>query len=76
MILLTFLLACGSPTHLQYDHGRAYYEALNAQSNLNRSTAVNEVYPLDGTEAAAVRAQSEEATSKSDDQIETLESNK
>lgn len=73
MILLTLLLACGSPTHLQYDHGRAYYEALSAQSNLARSTAINEVYPLEGAEAQAIRAQSEEATSTSDDKIETLE---
>lgn len=65
--MLILLLACASPTHLQYDHGRAYYTAFQTvQPDLARAT--NEVYPLNGVEAEGVRTKSVEATTTSDPQ--------
>ena len=37
--MLLLLLACASPTHLQYDHGRAFYTAMQVQSDLTRPSA-------------------------------------
>jgi hypothetical protein len=72
--MILFIFACGSPTHLQYDHGRAFYAAMEVQSNTARASVINELYPLSGVEAQAIRTQSEEATSTNEDHIETLKS--
>lgn len=72
-MMMFLLLACGSPTHLQYDFGRAYTQASDMQTNLARSSAVSEVFPLTGAEAVGIRAGVvEETTTKSKDQVEVL----
>lgn len=72
-MILLFFLACGSPTHLQYDFGRSYNDTLQIQSNLARSSAVSEVYPLTGAEAVGIRAQAvTAATTESKQQVEVL----
>ncbi len=71
MITFLLVLACGSPAHLQYDHGNAYEMALKMQSQLDRASAINEVYPLSGTEAAGIRTQAEEATATQEEKLET-----
>jgi hypothetical protein len=71
--MMTFLLvlACGSPAHLQYDHGNAYEAAMKMQSQLDRASALNEVYPLSGAEAAGIRSQAEKATTTEEEKLET-----
>lgn len=67
--MLILLLACASPTHLQYDHGRAFYSSFQAvQPDLARASAGGEVYPLNGVEAEGIRTKSVEATTTSDPQ--------
>lgn len=48
---------CGQPTHLQYDYGRAYQAAFNAQADTSRPSALHEAYPLSGEEGVALRTQ-------------------
>lgn len=62
MLFLLALAGCASPTHLQYDHGRAFYATLDIQSDLSRPSAANADYPLSGVEAAAIRARVTEDT--------------
>ncbi len=65
MIRLTpfiLLAACGSPTHLQYDHGRASSQAFAAQGNLARPEAVDSAVPLQGPEAILIRNAMHEAS--------------
>ena len=52
---LTALAACGSPTHLQYDHGRASNQAFAAQGNLSRPEVADGAVPLQGPEAILIR---------------------
>ena len=61
-MMMLLLLACGSPTHLQYDFGRSYRDASQIEQNLSRASAVNEVYPLTGAEAVGIRAEVVKAT--------------
>jgi len=61
MLLLTLSLGCGSPAHLQYDHGRAFREATATQSDLSRESVQDEVYPLNGLEGLAIRFRAVEA---------------
>ncbi len=63
MTLLFFVLGCGQPTHLQYDFGRSYYEALNTQATLDRESVKNDAYPISGEEALAARANTLKAMS-------------
>lgn len=75
MMMLLMLVACASPHHLQYDFGRAYESSLEIQSNLARSSVVNEVYPLTGSEADGIRTQVVEGTTtESKQQLETTTS--
>jgi hypothetical protein len=55
IIALTALVGCGSPTHLQYDHGRASSQAFAAQGNLARPEAVDAAIPMQGPEALKIR---------------------
>ena len=50
------LVGCGSPLHLQYDHGRASAQAFSAQGNLSRPEVADAAYPLQGIEAWEIRA--------------------
>jgi hypothetical protein len=62
MNLFLILVACVQPQHLQYDHGRALEAALAAQADRARPSAADAVFPLSGTEAAALRMNVEAAT--------------
>lgn len=73
MILFLTFLACGSPTHLQYDFGRSFYAAQDIQANTARSTVIDEVYPLNGVEGAGIRSKSVEATTTAPQKLETAE---
>ena len=55
LIPIITLLGCGSPLHLQYDHGRASAQAFSAQGNLTRPEVADEAYPLQGVEAWEIR---------------------
>lgn len=61
MLLLTLSLGCGSPQHLQYDHGRSFREATAAQADLSRESVQDEAYPLNGFEGLAIRYRAIEA---------------
>ena len=50
------LIGCGSPVHLQYDHGRASSQAFSAQGNLARPGIEDDAVPLSGTEAMEIRS--------------------
>jgi hypothetical protein len=56
IIALVLLIGCGSPTHLQYDHGRASNQAFSAQGDLARPEVVDAVPVLQGAEALLIRA--------------------
>lgn len=60
---LLLLLSCAQPVHLQYDFGRAYWEAQRIQADLSRPSVSESVYPLSGEEAAQIRKRAEEASS-------------
>lgn len=49
------LAGCGQPVHLQYDYGRSYQTAFNAQADLSRPSAAHSAYALSGDEGAALR---------------------
>lgn len=59
--LLAVLLAplalsgCGQPTHLQYDHGRAFNAAFEAQSDLTRPSVAKLQVGLTGEEGLRLR---------------------
>ena len=55
--ILIFAWGCGSPLHLQYDHGRASSQAFSAQGDLSRPSAAADAYPLSGTEGIEIRSQ-------------------
>ena len=56
IIALVLLAGCGSPTHLQYDHGRASNQAFSSQGNLSRPEVVDAAPVLQGPEALLIRA--------------------
>ncbi len=60
--MMLLLLACAQPVHLQYDFGRAYWEAQRIQADLSRPSVAESVYPLSGAEAAKIRLNAETAT--------------
>jgi ABC-type glycerol-3-phosphate transport system substrate-binding protein len=62
MLMLTLLVGCGQPVHLQYDHGRAYAAAFSAQADRSRATVQDVHYSLTGAEAEAMRKRVVEAT--------------
>lgn len=72
MITLLLVLACGQPTHLQYDFGRAYSEALNTQATLDRESVKNDAYPISGEEALAARANALKAASDEEEGAPTV----
>ncbi|HJN73549.1 MAG TPA: hypothetical protein QGF58_06400 [Myxococcota bacterium] len=72
MLLLTLSLGCGSPQHLQYDHGRSFREATQAQTDLSRESVQEELYPLDGTEGLAIRFRAVEAAGDKESGESTL----
>jgi hypothetical protein len=49
------LIGCGSPHHLQYDHGRASAQAFGTQGRLDRPEVADDAYPLQGIEAWEMR---------------------
>jgi hypothetical protein len=49
------LAGCGSPVHLQYDHGRASTAAYAAQANPSASTPAVSGYDLSGQAGLAIR---------------------
>ena len=53
---LFVLVGCGSPAHLQYDHGRASSQAFSAQGNLARPGIEDDAVPLSGAEAMEIRS--------------------
>lgn len=53
--VLALLAGCGSPTHLQYDHGRASNQAFSSQANLARPEVVADTPVLQGPEALLIR---------------------
>jgi len=55
LLPLALMLGCGSPLHLQYDHGRASAQAFAAQGNLDRPGSAQDAYPLQGIEAWEIR---------------------
>jgi hypothetical protein len=57
------LIGCGSPTHLQYDHGRASAQAFGTQGDRSRPEVADAAHPLQGTEALAIRDRAIEQTS-------------
>jgi len=56
LIAALALTGCGSPLHLQYDHGRASDAAFNAQADRTRPAVAGSAYGLTGTEALEIRA--------------------
>jgi hypothetical protein len=56
LIAAVSLTGCGSPLHMQHDHGRASDAAFNAQADRTRPTVANAGYSLTGTEALEMRA--------------------
>lgn len=62
-MILLLLVACGSPTHLQYDFGRASWQSQQIQADLSRPSAAEAVYPLTGEEALKIRKNVSKATS-------------
>lgn len=72
MLLLTLSLGCGSPQHLQYDHGRAFREATQTQTDLTRASAQDELYPLNGMEGLAIRYRAVEAAGDKESGESTL----
>ncbi len=68
-LILCLLSACGGQLHHQYDHGRAYGEAFQTQSDLERESAQGQDYPLSGDEGILLRENAEQAAT---DQEETL----
>ncbi len=56
LIAAATAFGCGSPLHLQYDHGRASDAAFNAQADRTRTTVAGSAYSLSGTEALEIRA--------------------
>ena len=62
---IILLAGCGSPTHLQYDHGRASSQAFAAQGNLTRPEAIDSAIPLQGPEAVLIRQAMHEASTDS-----------
>jgi hypothetical protein len=62
MLFYTLFLACGSPAHLQHDHGRAFHAAFDVQADRARASAQGATYPISGAEAEALRLNVEKAT--------------
>ena len=62
IITLSWISGCGSPIHLQYDHGRASQAAYQTQANLSRAP-VSESHALSGQAGLEIRTRVfEEAT--------------
>jgi len=68
-LTLCLLSACGGQLHHQYDHGRAYTETFQTQSDLDRESAEGHDYPLSGQEGILLRENAEVAATN---QEETL----
>jgi len=65
------LSGCAHPQHLQYDHGRAYMDALNAQADLGRPSVAGAEYHLTGFEGIQLRVRvTEEATDQESGEAE------
>jgi hypothetical protein len=59
--MMLLLLACAQPVHLQYDYGRAIWEAQRLQADLSRPSVAQSLYPLSGNEAATIRSNAEQS---------------
>jgi hypothetical protein len=55
LLLAMAVPGCASPTHLQYDFGRSYMEAIRGQGDLTRPSVASAQYPLYGIEGVAIR---------------------
>ena len=60
--MMLLFIACAQPVHLQYDFGRASWEAQRIQADLARESVKDALYPLSGHEAAEIRNNNEKAT--------------
>jgi hypothetical protein len=69
-LLLT--LACGSPTHLQYDHGRASAQAFSTQADLERESVQDAEYALMGLEGLIIRYRAAESATDKEDATTTF----
>ena len=67
------LMACGHPQTLQYDHGRAYHEAMAVQADRDRESASDAVYTLTGEEALRIRILVTESATNADNTSTTLD---
>ena len=74
VLLALFAVGCGSPRHLQYDHGRAFTATMTAQADLTRPSAATTAHPLGGLEAAAIRLRATEAATEEKTAESELES--
>ncbi len=72
-LLLAALCACSGPLK-QYDHGRAYTEAFDTQSDLDRESAQDDAYPLSGEEGIELRARASEASTDAEETLTVEES--
>ncbi len=54
-VSMLFLVGCGSPTHLQYDHGRASTAAYSTQANLGRPVGQADGYMISGEAGLEIR---------------------
>lgn len=63
-LLLALFLApgCSQPMHIQYDYGRAYWEAARTQADLSRESVAESIYPLSGHEAEMMRMNLEKSS--------------
>ncbi len=73
LYLLLAFLGCASPTHLQYDHGRSFYQTIALQSDLTRSTVP--AYGLSGEEAAAIRMRVQESSTDKTESLPSIDGN-
>jgi len=75
LALLLGLVGCTQPLHQQYDLGRAYTEAFNAQADLSRDHVTNVGYELSGVEGLELRQRVvEESTDAESGEAEVTQS--
>ena len=63
---LGLLVGCSQPTHMQYDFSRAYVDSILIQSDVDRSSAADSKFLLDGVDGIAIRQQAHLAATDSE----------
>lgn len=61
-MIVLLLAACSQSAHIQYDFGRATWEAEALQADLSRASVADSVYPLSGNEAILLRQNVEKSS--------------